>query len=73
MTSYESYLHSVDCICKRYFQLNEYGEDGSCDLEELLAYAQWDHFLHSVKAYINIKYPEVYADFFSYLDDEEDY
>ena len=70
MTSYESYLHSVDVLCNRYF--ND-PEEGAIDLEELLAYAHYDHFLHSVKAYIDLKYPKVYADFFAYLDEEEEY
>jgi len=72
MNNLESYHHSADCICKRYFDVDADGEmEGQTDLEELLAYAHLDHLLHSVKGYIEVKYPEVYADFFSYLDEED--
>jgi len=72
MNNLESYQHSADCICKRYFDVDAYGEmEGQTDLEELLAYAHLDHLLHSVKGYIEVKHPEVYADFFSYLSEDD--
>ena len=72
MNNFESYMHSADCICKRYFDVDAYGEmEGQTDLEELLAYAHLDHLLHSVKGYIEVKHPEVYADFFSYLSEDD--
>ena len=64
MTTFESYMSAVDGICAKYFDL---GDEGADRLDQLLAYAQKDLLAHSVKGYIEVKHPEVYADFFSYL------
>ena len=69
MTTYESYMSAVDGICAKYFDL---GDEGVDLLDQLLAYAQKDMLTSSVKAYIEVKHPEVYADFFSYLDEEDE-
>ena len=76
MTNFESYQHSVDCICACYFELDadEMDSDiaftsGAIGLDELLGWANYDGFYHSVKGYIEVKYPEVYQAHFAWEDD----
>lgn len=69
MTNLESYQHTVDSICSLYFQLNADEMDGACDLDEVLGWANYDGFYHSVKGYIEVKYPEVYKAHFCWEDE----
>ena len=66
MTNLESYQHSVDLLCSRYFKDPE---EFSIDMGELLGWANYDGFYHSVVAYIEVKYPEVYQAEFVWEDD----
>lgn len=66
MTNLESYQHSVDLLCSRYF--ND-PEEFSIDMGELLGWANYDGFYHSVIAYIEVKYPKVYQDYFCWEDE----
>ena len=66
MTNYESYMHSVDVLCGRYFNDTE---EGAIDLDELLAYAKYDHLFNSVKGYVEVKYPDVYETHFAWEDE----
>ena len=66
MTNLESYQHSADSLCKRYF---DDPEEFSIDMGELLGWANYDGFYHSVVAYIEVKYPEVYQAEFVWEDD----
>ena len=56
-----SYQHSADLLCKRYFSDPD---DFSIDIGELLGWANYDGLYHSVLAYIEGKYPEVYKEEF---------
>ena len=66
MTNLESYQHSAELLCERYF--ND-PEEFSIDMAELLNWANYDGFYHSVVAYIEVKYPEVYKDYFAWEDE----
>jgi len=67
MTDLESYMHfTVDCICKRYHQLDDDYMNGSCDLDSLLRYAHLHGFYDSVLGYIAEKYPQVYTQHFAW-------
>jgi len=68
MTNLDSYKHSADSICGCYFELDADEMDGACDLDELLGWANYDGFYHSVKGYIEVKHPEVYKAHFCWED-----
>ena len=69
MTNLESYKHSADSICGCYFELDADEMNGAIDLDELLGWANYDGFYHSVIAYIELKYPKVYEDYFCWEDE----
>lgn len=66
MTNLESYQHSADLLCQRYFDDEE---ESAIDMGELIGYAQYDGFYHSLVAYIEAKYPKVYEDYFCWEDE----
>ena len=66
MGNLESYQHSADLLCKRYL---DDPDEFSIDIAELLNWANYDGFYHSVVAYIEVKHPEVYKAHFAWEDE----